>query len=106
MKFKNVKIVVYVPISHADKVREALSESGAGHIGDYDSCSFSVKGVGRFKPLEGANPYIGKVGDIEEVEEERIETICPFVKLEVVLAAIRAVHPYEEPAIDVIPLLN
>lgn len=105
MELKNVKIVVYVPTSHADKVREALSVSGAGHMGDYDSCSFSVKGIGRFRPLEGANPYIGKVGETEEVEEERIETICPFEKLEEVLVAVREVHPYEEPAIDVTPLI-
>ncbi|MBI4975691.1 hypothetical protein HZC20_03360 [Candidatus Peregrinibacteria bacterium] len=106
MEYQFVKIVVYVPSSHADKVREALVESGCGHIGNYDSCSFSVKGVGRFRPLEGANPHIGKIGDIEKVEEERIETVCPFVKLKEVLSAVRAVHPYEEPAIDVCPLLN
>jgi len=106
MEFKNVKIVVYVPSSHADKVREALAQSSAGHIGDYDSCSFSVKGIGRFRPLDGANPYIGNIGNIEEVEEERIETICPASKVDEVLAAVREVHPYEEPAIDVIPLLN
>jgi len=106
MGFKNVKIVVYVPSSHAEKVREALAQSGAGHIGDYDSCSFSVKGIGRFRPLDGANPYMGEVGKIEEIEEERIETICPSSKLDEVLAAIREVHPYEEPAIDIVPLLN
>ncbi len=106
MDFKFVKIVVFVPATHADKVREALAESGAGHIGNYDCCSFSVKGIGRFRGLEDSRPFIGKAGKIEEVEEERIETICPSEKLDEVLAAIKKVHPYEEPAIDIYPLLN
>lgn len=113
MDFKFVKIVVFVPVSHADKVRAALAEVGAGHIGNYDFCSFSVNGVGRFRPLKGSKPFIGEavadgelIGKVEEVEEERIETICPAEKLEEVLAAVKKVHPYEEPAVDVYPLLN
>lgn len=106
MEFRFVKIVVFVPVAHADKVREVLAEAGAGHIGNYDCCSFSVKGVGRFRGLDGAQPFIGEIGKIEEVEEERIETICPREKLDKVLAAVRKVHPYEEPAIDVYPLVN
>lgn len=98
---KFVKIVVYTPESHAEKVREALAKSGCGHIGKYDFCSFSVKGVGRFRPLKGAKPFVGKAGRIEKVAEERIETICPKAKLNAVLAAVKKVHPYEEPAIDV-----
>lgn len=105
MEFKFVKIAVFVPSTHADKVREALAKSGAGHIVNYDCCSFSVKGVGRFRGLEDSKPFIGQVGKIEEVEEERIETICPREKLEEILAAIKEVHPYEEPAIDIYPLL-
>ncbi len=110
---KFVKIVVYTPASHAEKVRVALANAGCGHIGKYDFCSFSVKGVGRFRPLKGAKPFIGKVpfsetavGKVEKVAEERIETICPKVKLKKTLAALKAVHPYEEPAIDVYPLVN
>ena len=106
MDFKFVKIAVFVPSTHADKVRKALAESGAGHIGNYDCCSFSVKGIGRFRGLEDSKPFIGVAGKIEEVEEERIETICPSEKLDEVLAAIKKVHPYEEPAIDIYPLLN
>ena len=101
-----MKIAVFVPVTHADKVREALAESGAGHIGNYDNCSFSAKGVGRFRGLEDSKPFIGVAGKIEEVEEERIETICPSEKLDEVLAAVKKVHPYEEPAIDIYPLLN
>ena len=106
VEFKYVKIVVFVDAEHADSVRAVMARSGCGHIGKYDSCSFSMKGIGRFRGLEGAKPFIGKAGKLEQVVEERIETICLFEKLDEVLAAIKKVHPYEEPAIDVIPLLN
>jgi len=101
-----VKIVVFVPVSHADALRTAMAEAGSGHIGNYDFCSFSVKGKGRFRPLEGTSPFIGEQGELEVVEEERLETICPVSKLRNVLEAIKEAHPYEEPAIDVYPLLN
>jgi hypothetical protein len=71
-----VKLVVFVPESHADIVRDALGKAGAGKIGNYTFCSFSIKGVGRFKPADGANPAIGKVGEMEAVNEERIEVAC------------------------------
>ena len=110
---KFVKIVVYTPISHAEKVRVALASAGCGHIGKYDFCSFSVKGIGRFRPLKGAKPFVGKAppsgtaaGKVEKIAEERIETICLKVKLKKTLAAVRAVHPYEEPAIDVYLLVT
>jgi hypothetical protein len=106
MDFKFVKIAVYVPSSHGDKIREALALSGAGHIGNYDYCSFTTKGVGRFRGLKGTKPFIGKSGKIEKVAEERIETICPKKNLKKVLAAVKKAHPYEEPAIDIFPLLN
>lgn len=112
MEFKFLKIVVFVPSSHADKVREALAKSGCGHVGDYDYCSFSAKGIGRFRPGEGTNPFIGEVpkkgeiGKIEQVEEDRIETICSSDKLKAVLEAVKKVHPYDEPAVDIYPLLN
>ena len=106
MEFKYVKIVVFTPVSHSDKIREVLAESGAGYIGNYDYCSFSTKGTGRFRGGDEANPYLGEKGKIEEVDEERIETICPADKMESVLKAVKDVHPYEEPAIDIYPLLN
>lgn len=98
---KQYKIVVFVPVSHADKLREAMGAAGAGKIGNYQYCTFTSKGVGRFTPMDGAAPTIGVAGKSEEVEEERIETICAPEKLEEVLAAIKRVHPYEEPATDV-----
>ena len=95
---------MYVPESHGDKLREAIGNAGAGKIGDYSFCTFTSKGVGRFKPETGANPTIGEVGKLEVVEEERIETVCSEDKLKDVLRAIKEVHPYEEPATDVYPI--
>lgn len=98
---KLYKIVVYVPESHADRLREVMASAGAGVIGNYTHCTFTVKGTGRFRPEKGATPAIGEVGNIEEVAEERIETVCSQQNLQPVLAAIRDAHPYEEPATDV-----
>ncbi len=100
----NVKIVVFVPESHANVVREAMGKTGAGKIGNYTFCSFSSKGIGRFKPEEGAHPNIGEVGKLESVYEERIEIVCDRNLLKEVVAAIKKVHPYEEIALDVYPL--
>jgi hypothetical protein len=100
-----VKIVVTVPEKDADKLRKVIGDSGAGSLGNYTHCSFSVKGVGRFLPQDGANPTIGKVGKPEEVIEERIEITCEREKMQQVVESIRKNHPYEEPAIDVYPML-
>ncbi len=101
---KKFKIVVYVPVDHADALREAIGNAGAGKIGNYTYCTFSIRGTGRFRPETGANPTIGEVGKLEAVEEERIETVCSEEKLKDVLKAINDVHPYEEPATDVYPI--
>ena len=103
---KLYKIAVYVPESHSDALRKALADSGAGYIGNYSDCSFTVKGEGRFKPHEGTNPFIGSVGKVETVAEERIETIVPESLLNQVLPAMVKAHPYEEPAYDIYPLKN
>lgn len=101
---KRYKIVIYTPESHADKLREAIGNAGAGKIGNYSHCTFTIKGVGRFKPLDGAHPTIGEVGKLEEVSEERIETVCEGDRLQAVLKVIKETHPYEEPATDVYPI--
>lgn len=101
---KRYKIIVYVPLSHADILREAIGNAGAGKIGNYTHCTFTISGTGRFKPGAGANPTIGEVGKLETVQEERIETVCTEEKLQDVLKAIKEVHPYEEPATDVYPI--
>ena len=98
------KVVVTVPENEADKLREAFGNAGGGKVGNYTHCSFSVKGTGRFLPIEGANPAIGQVGKLEEVIEERIEITCNSDSIEAVVAAIRKAHSYEEPAIDVCKL--
>lgn len=103
---KLYKIVVYVPKSHGDAVRQALAQSGAGFTGNYSDCSFTASGLGRFKAQDGAHPFIGKVGTVATAEEERIETIVPKSRLSQTVKAVLAVHPYEEPAYDVYPLQN
>src|SRR3989344_7805736 len=103
---KLVKIVVFVPLTHANSVRKAIGDSGAGKIGNYNYCSFSSKGIGRFKPNEKAKPYIGKTNQLEEVEEERIEVICLKNKASEIVKAIKKVHPYEEVALDIYPLIS
>ena len=102
---ETVKIVVYVPETHADLVRDAMGKAGAGLVGDYKHCSFSVKGIGRFVPLDTAHPTIGKIGELTEVIEERIETVCLKEDLRKIIDTIKAVHPYEQVAIDVYPLV-
>ena len=98
------KIVVFVPVAHADAIREAIGRAGGGKLGHYSHCSFSVRGVGRFRPEKGAQPAIGQVGKLEEVDEERIEITCDTPLVRDVVAAIVSAHPYEEPALDVWPL--
>jgi hypothetical protein len=97
----NYKIIVFVPLDHADKVREEIGKAGGGKLGKYSFCSFSTRGVGRFLPEEGAKPAIGEVGKLEQVEEERLEVTCSSDVLNDVISAIKNVHPYEEIAMDV-----
>jgi hypothetical protein len=97
-------LIVYAPLEAAQRVRDAMAGAGAGRIGDYDSCSFSTRGTGRFRPLSGAHPAIGSTGTLEAVEEERIEAVVAEERLRGVLQAIVEVHPYEEPAIHVLPM--
>jgi dinuclear metal center YbgI/SA1388 family protein len=98
------KWVVFVPAAHVAPVRAALFDAGAGQLGDYSQCSWSVPGTGQFLPLSGANPSIGSVGTVERLAEERVEVIAPAGARARVLAALRAAHPYEEPAFDVLSL--
>lgn len=102
----NDKWVVYVPPENADAVREAMFAAGAGHIGDYEHCSWSVTGTGQFLPQEGASPAIGEVGSIKRVTEDRVEVIAPARLRAHVLAALRTAHPYEEPAFDIFELAS
>ena len=93
--------VVFVPRTHTDEVLAALFAAGAGGAGNYRECGWRVPGTGQFRPLDGANPAIGRVGDLEYVEEDRVEVIAPPSARAAVLAALHAAHPYEEPAFDI-----
>ncbi len=97
------KVRVWVPVAHTAKVRDALCLAGAGEQGNYDCCSTTYSAQGRFRPLIGAHPAIGEVGELTVVEENIIEVLCHESKVETVLQALRQAHPYEEPAIDILP---
>lgn len=95
------KWVVMVPTTDTARVREALFAAGAGELGDYRECSWTVTGDGQFRPLPGATPALGAVGEVQAVREDRVEVIAPRTARARILAALRAAHPYEEPAFDV-----
>lgn len=96
-----LKLVTYVPAAYADAVRDSLFDAGAGHIGDYDRCSYTVSGTGTFRAGKGTHPFCGKAGEIHAEKEERIEVIFPDYKKSAVIGAMLSVHPYEEPAFDI-----
>ena len=99
------KWVIYVPRENAEAVQAAVFDAGAGHIGDYSHCSWSVSGIGQFLPHDGATPAVGSVGTVERVDEDRFEVVAPARARAAVLAAMRAAHPYEEPAFDIFALV-
>ena len=101
-----VMLETFVPEAYAERVRRAMGEAGAGRKGNYTHCSFSVKGVGRFKPEKGAMPAIGTIGNLEEVAEERLTMPCERRLLKRVISAIKKAHPYEEPPIHIYALMN
>ncbi|MDH7570514.1 MAG: Nif3-like dinuclear metal center hexameric protein, partial [Armatimonadota bacterium] len=98
------KLVVFVPLSHAEGVRQAMGDAGAGVLGNYSHCSFSTTGRGSFRPMPGARPAVGAVGTQEEVWEERVEVVVTRDRLDDVVRAMRRAHPYEEVAYDLYPL--
>lgn len=99
-----VTLVVLTPSEYADAVREAMGKAGAGTMGNYAYCSFSYKGIGRFIAGPDAKPTRGTTGTLESVDEEYIQARCAIDKLDAVIAAIKEVHPYNEPGIDIVPL--
>jgi len=103
---KLCKLVMFVPNTHMEVVRRAISEAGAGHVGNYSHCTFSSSGEGSFVPLDGSRPFIGSNGVVEYVQEARLETIVPEKISRRVLKAMLKVHPYEEVAYDLYPLVN
>lgn len=101
-----VKIFVTVPVANVNEVREAVCNAGAGIIGEYTFCTSSTKSIGTFIPSENANPHIGEINKLEFVEEEKLEFVCDAEKVKNVIEELRKSHPYEEPAIDIIPLID
>ena len=98
------RFITYVPLPDVQKVKDALFEAGAGRIGNYDCCMWETLGVDQFRPLEGANPAIGKLNVIEKVEEMKLEMIVDKKYIKDVIAALKKSHPYETPAIQYWPV--
>ena len=101
-KVSHCKLVVFVPEEAAERVASTMFDAGAGQIGNYSRCSFRTNGTGTFLGGEGAQPAIGKVGELETVAEIRLETVVPINRIDHVVAAMRNAHPYEEPALDLL----
>ncbi len=100
------KLVTFVPTEHLNRVRHAIFEAGAGHIGDYDMCSFNLPGKGTFRGLEGSDPFVGTPGEMHQEEEVRLETVLPAHRVRRVVEAMIRAHPYEEVAYDLYPIDN
>ena len=101
-----LKLVVFVPLTHLEKVRSAVFSAGAGKIGNhYDQCSFYSVGTGTFRPRKGSKPHLGKIGNLARVKEARLETIIPKKSIIKVLKALKKAHPYEIPAYDLYPII-
>ena len=98
----NYQLVVYVPDSHVDSVKDALFKAGAGHYGTYDRCCWQVKGTGQFRPLEGSNPHTGETGRVTAIDEVRIEMLVRHENVDAVVDALRQSHPFEVPAFHLI----
>ncbi|GAB1263553.1 NGG1p interacting factor NIF3 [Aurantivibrio infirmus] len=100
------KLSFYVPVSHVDVVKDALFETGAGRIGDYEHCCWQTLGEGQFKPLKGSQPHIGELGKLEKVAEYKVELVCDSSNIKSAITALRRSHPYEEPAYDIVQLVD
>ncbi|WP_106479071.1 NGG1p interacting factor NIF3 [Phytohalomonas tamaricis] len=98
------KLSFFVPVEDAEKVKEAIFATGAGSQGDYEACCYQMLGHGQFRPREGAHPHIGKVGELTQVEELKIEMVCSDEIIHSAVNALKEAHPYEEPAYEVYKL--
>lgn len=98
------KLSVFIPEESKEKVKQAMFNSGAGHIGNYDSCCFETTGIGQFRPLAGSNPHIGSAGKVEFVNEVKVELVVPAGVIKAVIMAMKKAHPYESVAYDVIKI--
>ena len=101
-----LKLIYYVPESHLETTKTAIFAAGAGGIGNYEHCAWQVLGTGQFKPMQGAHPFIGELDLLEQIPEWRVETIVPEDKAKKVAKALKASHPYEEPAFEFIQMVE
>ncbi|OTG66567.1 NGG1p interacting factor NIF3 [Acinetobacter silvestris] len=101
-----LKLIYYVPESHIEPTKLAIFEAGAGGVGNYEHCAWQVLGIGQFKPVKGANPFVGALDTLEQIPEWRVETILPEEKASQVQKALKASHPYEEPAFEFIQMIQ
>lgn len=101
-----IKLSFYVPKTHLEPVKQAVFAAGAGRIGDYDQCAWQVLGQGQFRPLANSDPFLGEQGTLEQVSEYRVEMICEPALIHGAVAALKAAHPYEEPAYEAWPLMD
>ena len=106
MVHKKLKLEIYIPEDHLQELQNALREVGAGKIGNYDSCLSYSRVMGTWRPLKGANPYSGEVGEISKGEEIKVEVVVEAARATATVDAVRRMHPYEEPVINLIPLLG
>jgi hypothetical protein len=95
------KLSFFVPTSHVEDVKSAVFAAGGGRIGDYDHCAWQVLGTGQFRPLDGSQPFIGEAGQVEQVEEWKVELVVADELIRSVVAALKQSHPYETPAYEV-----
>ncbi|UZE22725.1 YqfO family protein [Pseudomonas sp. B21-056] len=95
------KLCFFVPASHVDAVKNAVFAAGGGRIGDYDHCAWQVLGLGQFRPLDGSQPFIGEAGQVEQVEEWKVELVVADGLIRPVVEALKQSHPYETPAYEV-----
>lgn len=101
-----IKLSFYVPESHLDAVKEAVFEAGGGKIGNYDHCAWQVLGQGQFRPLAGSSPFVGRHGQTTYEPEYQVELVCNDEQIDGVVTALKAAHPYEEPAYAAWKLLS
>lgn len=105
-EFSYCKLEIFVPESHLEAVRGALQSVDAGHIGGYDCCLSYSPVTSCWRPLAGTRPYLGQIGEVCTAREIKVEATCPADTADLAVAAVKAVHPYEEPVINVIPLFR
>jgi hypothetical protein len=98
------KLIYFVPREHKESTKEALFKIGVGKYNNYECCSFETLGIGQFKPIGDADPFIGNINNLEKVEEYRIEMICKDALIQKAVQTLKSIHPYEEVAYDVIKL--